>query len=258
MYPNITAPPIEASLYPPITVRGFGGCYEDYAEMFPASIRARVATVAASLAMEAGIDQPAERLLLCGFSGDYDDVSMAGVDARKLAVHSSVPDGGGFEDEETFWGFDGDDSNLPNIVERQRQELRNEKARIGEELRQAFESGTLTDSARLTAAAAINDLNQRISDLGQAKLADQLPVYYATPLSGLQSPDAEDSPLAYLGDPEPDSPGVLAIFDQTSLQEAGIRIEEKSEAQTRIITTGAELMRHCVAIVHIHFTEPEA
>jgi len=239
-----------------IDTNGCFDTYEEFDHIFTQEVREEVFTLAGQLALDAtGEPIPAEHLLVSGFDRDLTDDTLAETDAFKLSVPSSVPEGGfissGFDDESSlFHGFEGDDSNTANIVERDIQALRDEKGTIGREL--------ATDPPAARAAELLAELvrlNQEISALKEAKTStDNMPTYYASSLDKLLDERPEDNPLAYAKFEEDDSEPALAFYDRRSIEAAGIEITEKGPNQYRIKTTGAELMRHCVAIIDIEYT----
>lgn len=236
------------------------GCldpYEEFEQIFTQEVREQVFALAGQLALGAtGEPIPAEHLLVSGFDRELTDEILAETDAFKLSVPSSVPEGGfissGFDDGSSlFHGFEGDDSNTPNVVERDIQALRDEKGVIGQEL--ATEPPA---ARRAELIAELARLNQEISAQKEAKTsADIEPIYYASSLDKLLDERPEDNPLAYTKFEEDDSQPALAIYDRRSIAAAGIEVAEKGPNQYRIKTTGAELMRHCVALIDINYEQ---
>lgn len=236
------------------------GCldpYEEFEQIFTQGVREEVFALAGRLTLDAtGEPIPAEHLLVSGFDRELTDETLAETDAFKLSVPSAVPEGGfissGIDDESSlFHAFEGDDSNTANILERDIQELRDAKGAIGQEL--------ATDppaNRRAELIVELNRLNQQISALKEAKTsADNMPAYYASSVDKLLDEHPEDNPLAYTKFEEEDSQPALAFYDRRSIEAAGIEITEKGPNQYRIKTTGAELMRHCVAIIDIDYEQ---
>jgi hypothetical protein len=229
--------------------------YEELESIFPADVREAVHDLVLRSARDAdGNPIPAERLLVSGFDVDITDEVLAATDAHKLSVKSAVPEGGftsGLgDDEEMFRHYDGDDSNQANVIERDIQELRDEKRTIARQL-EAMQDAPA--SSKQDQVQSLGELNAKIADLQKAKASATLPIYYASEVDRLLDSRPEDNPLAYARFEEDDAAPQLAVYDRAALEAAGIVIEQKGPTQFRIHGHGADIMQHCVAIIHIDY-----
>ncbi|HSX16866.1 MAG TPA: hypothetical protein VLH86_02075 [Patescibacteria group bacterium] len=230
--------------------------YLDFEDAYSEEDRQAVYDLVISLAVDAdGNPIPPEDILVSGFHGGVDPEDLAAIDDYKLSVASAVPEGGfAYDHYEEFEGeygpsFGGDDSNAANVVERDIQGLREQKLGVSRQLERL---GDTNAERRRELLEEITRLNQRIAELKAVKAEAALPIYYAGQAEELLEEEPEDNPLAYasFGD-DAEQPPTLAIYDRRALAAAGITIGEKGLRQFRIYAHGADLMRHCVALVRL-------
>lgn len=176
---------------------------------------------------------------------------MDQADAHKMAVQSAVPPGGFVDMDEEHRRFDGDDSNMSNIIERDIQAVRDQKRNMARELERLHGDGLLSNERRAADAARIRELDAQIRQLQATQAEQQSPVYFLTPFSGLRNSLAEDNPLAYAGE----LPGTahVALYSEASIREAGLPVTLKTDEQIRVAALGNQLMQHCVAVIRLDF-----
>gem|GEM_PF-2119258 len=245
--------PLEVSIYPPVPANGATEAYDEFDLVYSEAERGRIADLAQSLARIAVPGISNEDVLVSCFPGGYTQEDMEATDQTKLTVSSSVPEGGFLEVGTTYdLGFDGDDSNQANIIERDRQELRNQRIAVNEELRSSYEDGSLTEAMQTQARQRIQAINDQIRELGEHKATSQLPVYYATTLNGLRTGHPEDNPLAYAGE----LPGTanMALYNGTAMRkDPKLQLSLKDAEQVRIAGHGQDIMNHALAVVQLVF-----
>lgn len=227
--------------------------YEEFDAIYPPQVRRNVYDLVLRLALDPhGEPIPPEHLLISGFEGDVGREELEATDRHKLSVKSAVPKGGfvprspglkGISD----YDFDGDDSNAANVIERDIQALRDSKLAIARDLAE----DTISATDRQTLLEELKTLSDRISKLMTAKADAVLPVYYATAADELLGGDPEHNPLAYARFDDEDDVPVLAVYDRRSIIAAGLTVTRKDSTQIRILTTGADLMQHCVALIRL-------
>jgi hypothetical protein len=251
-------PPM-VDLTPAIPTNGQEDAYEEFDDIMTRDVRDRVAQAAEDLLREVAPDLDHEDVLVSCFGDEYDPDAMRQTDAHKLGVTSRVPLGG-FLDAPTpgeARGYRGDDVNLGNVAERDIQELRDERGKIGQRMNLLLaEEGSIPESVRQAAKAEVDAINAQIQALQDARPAvPDLPVYYATPLDGLRQSVAEDNPLGYAGT----LPGkaYLAFYDGAAMRADGVMITEKTTEQLRIAATGVTLMQYCRAVLRVSFEDRE-
>jgi hypothetical protein len=256
MTEEIASPiPIEMTLDPPIQTNGLEDTYEDFDDIITEEVRERVAAAGRALLHVAAPELDLNDVLISCFGQEYGADAMDGADMFKLGVASHVPLGG-FLDAEEHHDFGGDDSNEANIIERQIQLLRDSRAGIGLDINRLMRTGRLNESERLEAAQRVAEINAQIEALNADKAKAVLPVYFATPFDGLLQSVAEDNPLAYAG--EVPGEAYLAFYNGAAMRAAGLKLTNKTDEQIRIAARGAEIMRHCVAVMKVVFVDTAA
>ncbi|HSX36244.1 MAG TPA: hypothetical protein VLH84_04915 [Patescibacteria group bacterium] len=238
---------------PPIVVGEFTDTYNEFGGIYSEELREQLARLAldAAEAAEPGIGE--EHVWASGFPGGYSDEELTATDAHKLARRSAAL-AAGLTGEDDFDGFDGDDSNEYNVTERNVFTLRQEKLAITREMLAADAATGLTESDRETGRARLLELDQKIAVLKAQQAANILPIYFATPFSGLRLDSSEDNPLAYIGD----VPGVghVALYNaRTMVADPDLRISYKSDDQIRVAGLGLHVIRHALAVVRLEFVE---
>jgi hypothetical protein len=255
--------PVEVTLFPPIPTHGAVDAHSDFELVGTPEVRERVAAAAEELMQVAAPERGLGDICVSCFSEPYGPDALAAADAYKLSVRSKAAGAGqaptylfaAYGDYESSYTtlFAGDDSNAWNVTERDIQGLRRELVEIGDRMAEIDSKGILTASHSADAAEQIARINRQIAELQTIKAKSNVPVYFATPFEGLCNDMGEDNPLAYAGE----LPGAahLAFYDRAALDEVGIQITEKTDAQLRIYGHGQEIMNHCVAIMHVPFED---
>lgn len=244
-YLEVTAPPI------------FTHSAEDTCSQFDIIYPDEVLVGLSSLALETTRSTAPEiqdaDIWASGFAGGYSPVDLAATDAAKLGRKSSTQQERPIGEE--WMGFQGDDSNETNVAEREVYNLRDEKLRIAKELARLDQQGLLTPSKQAEDRARVRELNEQINAIRAAsQAAGNLPIYYATPISGMLDRDPENNPLSYIGDVP--GTGFLALYDGRAIAaDPKLRVTEKSDWQVRIAGAGLDVMRHTLAVVRLEFVE---
>lgn len=238
---------------PPILVNDAGDTYNEFEAIYTPDVLESISQIALHAAREIVPDIQAEDIWASGFSGGYSAPELAAIDTAKRNRPSSTLDECSLDEE--WIGFEGDDSNELNVTERAVHDLREQKQLITKRLSSLHEQGLLTPAEQAEARGEIAALNTQIGDLRKiSKAKDNLPIYYATPVSGLLDTLPEDNPLSYIGD----VPGVghLALYDGRSIAlDPDLRVSEKTDRQIRIAGLGLHVMRHALAVVRLEFRE---
>lgn len=240
-----------------VPTNGYEAPYYEFENLYPPGFRNDLAVTALAAAQETEPNIAETDIWASGFSGDYSEERFEATDKEKLDRHSSAahkldhsPE---YEDETgDEFGFDGDDSNEPNIIERDIHAFRQQKLTLNRQLADLESRGELTPSLQAPVVAELRELNDQIKKLQAVQAANRLPVYYATSLDYLRHDDPEDNPLAYMGS----VPGIgyLALYDgRAILSDPALGVSYKSEAQIRIAGRGLAIMRHALAVVRLNF-----
>lgn len=238
---------VENISFDPSYMEGFGA-------LFPKDSRKKVFKLVGEIASQASIDM--EDVLVCCFAGDTDDASMDAVDEKKLAV-ASASRVDHDPDDELVGDHEGDDSNEANIIARDAELVQTEINRITKEMSELFEWGELTEALKRQKLGQIAKLRERKQELHGSRKNATLPVYYTTLAGGILTDDPESNPLSYLPFWKArDAVGKLAIYSRAALENAGIRVEEKSLEQLRLFGTGRKIMEACVGMVTFTIYNP--
>ncbi|MFZ1249712.1 MAG: hypothetical protein WAQ24_05335 [Candidatus Saccharimonadales bacterium] len=231
------------------------GYLDHFKEVFTLEIRQRVQEHVGELVLQAGLEP--EAVVVSCFGGETDAASLEAVDEKKLAVASeSKVDHNG---DEELWGHWGDDSNEANIIARDREALQAQINAIVANMSFLFDQGELTEADIASMQAKIAALRCKKNELQAAQEAANTPVYYATPLSGLETDDLENNPLTYLPTWDGvDTVGRLALYSVAALKATGIRLDEKSLEQIRMFGKGNDIMKACIGIIKFAIHNPFA
>jgi hypothetical protein len=260
--------PLVAKLTEPIESNGVVDAHGDFEDVGTEEVRERVAGAAEALIKAVKPDADMDDVYVSCFGEGYNPEDIDSADEHKLSVPSAVPKGGFRDSMDLDDDFKGDDSNTKNLLSREMQGLRDERADIGRSLlidEEAQHEGfsILTADERAAALRRTEEIGQEIDALKRRQEEEpNIPVYYATPFKALRNNDVgEDNPLGYVGDlPEPGDPptrAYLAFYDGDAIREAGITVTEKSDEQLRIHGTGRDIMPHCLAVMEVTFTGTE-
>lgn len=240
---------------PPILTHGAEDTYNEFDVIYSRELLVSLSDLALSAARTTAPDIQDEDVWVSGFPSGYSPDELATTDAAKLARESSTkherPVG------EEWLGFEGDDSSEANVAEREADALRQEKQRIARELGLLHQQGILTPSKQSEARAKIAKLDEQIKDIrAAAQAAGNLPIYYATPASGILDTTSEDNPLSYIGDVP--GTGYLALYDGRAIMaDPKLRVTEKTDRQIRIAGRGLQVMRHALAVVQLDFVDTQ-
>ncbi len=237
----------------PIPIHGAEDTYNDFDVIYPQAMLIGLSHLALKAARMTAPGIRDEDVWASGFAGEYSPQMLAITDEAKLARESSAKKKSLADAE--WMGFEGDDSNEANVVEREVYDLRQEKRHIATGLDELYEQGLLTPSKRDAARSRIAELDTRIKSLREAvRAVGNLPIYYATPATGILERNAENNPLSYIG--EVPGTGCLALYDGRAIAaDAELRVTEKSDQQIRIAGLGLHIMRHALAAVRLTFIE---
>jgi len=238
---------------PPISVNDTEDTYNEFEAIYTPDVLESISQIAFHAVRQIAPDIQAKHIWASGFSGGYSAPELAAIDTAKRNRTSSTLDERSVDEE--WIGFEGDDSNEVNVTERAVHILREQKQLITKRLSSLHEQGLLTPTEQTQARDELTALNTQIDDLRKVSNAkDNLPIYYATPVSGLLDTLPEDNPLSYIGD----VPGMghVALYDGRSMaSDPDLRVSEKTDRQLRIAGLGLHVMRHALAVVRLEFVE---
>lgn len=238
---------------PPILTHGAEDTWNQFDSIYTDEVLASLSNFALEAARAAVPEIQDADIWASGFAGGYSAEDLGATDAAKLAHESSTlrerPIG------EEWMGFEGDDSNEVNVAEREVYSLRDEKLRLAKELANLDGQGLLTPGKQADARARIGELNEQIDAIRAASQAGgNLPIYYATPVSGMLDRNPENNPLSYIGDVP--GTGFLALYNgRTAMADPTLRVTEKTDRQVRIAGPGLRVMRHTLAVARLEFVE---
>ncbi len=232
---------------------------DDFALLFSEEVRGQLHVLVTRLATDSEVLP--ENVLVSCFSGPTDPEAMDKVDAKKLSVASQSRLDHNSDDDLDDLDHGGDDSNTQNILARDEEarlrELQSKINNLVQDMSDLYDAGKLTEAAKRNFQQQISALKAQKASPAVADEVAQMPVYYATGIDGLTDDDPEDNPLSYAPlDLAREVLAVLVVYDRTKLEAAGIRIEEKSLEQQRLIGLGRNIMSACIGLVYFRLSNP--